>query len=64
MSRPHKRQADGSVLFPNDEVSLQSAARPLMLSLTHERGFSSLGLKVEKHAGRDAQIGFAWEQKF
>jgi hypothetical protein len=35
-----------------------------LLSLTHERGFSRLGLKVEKHAGRDTQIGFAWEQKF
>ena len=64
LSRPHKRQADGLVLFRNDEVSLQSAARPLLLSLTHERGFIRLGLKVEKHAGRDTRIGFAWEQKF
>jgi hypothetical protein len=34
------------------------------LSLTHERGLSRLGLKVEKHAGQTAQFGFAWERKF
>jgi hypothetical protein len=64
LSRPYKRQADGTVLFCDDEVSLRSQSRPLMLSLTHERGLSRLGLKVEKHAGQTAQFGFAWERKF
>jgi len=64
ISRPHKRQADGSVVFRDDEVSLRSTSRPLLLSLVHERGLSRLGLKVEKHAEQEAQIGFAWEQKF
>ena len=64
LSRPHKRQADGSVLFRDDEISLRSSSRPLMLSLTHERGLSRLGLKVEKYAGQETQFGFAWEQKF
>jgi len=45
-------------------VSLRSRSRPVMLSLTHERGLSRLGLKVEKHAGQTAQFGFAWERKF
>ena len=64
LSRPYKRQADGTVLFRDDEVSLRSQSRPLMLSLTHERGLIRLGLKVEKYAGQTAQFGFAWERKF
>jgi hypothetical protein len=35
-----------------------------MLSLTHERRLSRLGLKVEKHAGQKPQFDFAWERKF
>jgi hypothetical protein len=64
VSRPDARRADGAVIFQSDEVSLQSASRPVLLSLTHQSRIGQLGVKVEKNAGLSPQYGFAWEMKF
>lgn len=64
LSHPDARRADGAVIFQSDKVSLQSASRPVLLSLTHQSRIGQLGLKVEKNAGLSPQYGFAWEMKF
>lgn len=64
LSRPERRREDGSVVFRNDEISLRSPERPVLLSLTREGDASRFGLKVEKHSGLPTQYKLAYQLKF
>ena len=63
LSRPERRREDGSVVFRNDEISLRSPERPVLLSLTREGDASRFGLKVEKHSGLPTQYKLAYQLK-
>lgn len=64
LARPYKKQAAGSVLFEEDKLSLRSPARPVLFSLTHQRGVNRIGFKVEKKASVPVQYRIGWTRAF
>ncbi len=64
LARPYKKQAAGSVLFEEDKLSLRSPSRPVLFSLTHQRGVNRIGFKVEKKASVPVQYRIGWTRAF